>query len=275
MSSKVKADISLHIKDNLESIKNPLPKLEYSLNQWILDIYMKKHISEIDLLLKRLKQELLEISPYIKDLRWHINDISEETAINANYLIFSSVIQKFHSIIILANEWQYSSIIILLRNIEEGILQCNVFSQEYFNNENENLRNWYLWKIISHSVWRELISSTINSDDTDIKGLKSYIYQMTSQFAHNWYVSVLESISPYTEDFDIDWVTPYYRTISSLKSAFRSMDNLVIALKSSYMYLLKDFSKYDEIDRILLKYNPDLWKVESMNNNIKDMFPKS
>lgn len=274
MSQKTKSDILRMIKTNIENINNPENQKKLEENPSLVWELIYTNTNKISDLLVILENQLDELKPYIKKLELTIDNITDKKVSNATFLLLSSVVWTFASIFILAGKWHYNSIMILLRNIEEALMQCNLLGNEFNDNKNWKLEKWFLWEIISHWEGRKNLSEKLDNIDINTKWLQSYIYQITSQFAHNWYIAMIENINPYTKMIDFNWLTWLHRTISALSSASRSMDNLTIALKGINVFILKDFKSYDEIDKILLKYNPKLAKI-AIPKNMQDMFPKN
>ena len=272
MHEKVKNDISHIINDNIRAIKNPYTKLELLQNPNILKELEQDYKNEIESLMLELEKQYNDIIPFIKDLKKYVKDITEQTFFSAIYLLSNSILSIFSSIKILANKWEYISIMTLLRKLDEAATLCNLFSIECNENNPNNLNKWFSWKIINHKIWREKTDKLPEWINVDFEALQSYLYQMTSQAAHNWYSSLLESISPFTEEYD-NKLTWYYRTISALKMTLWWITEFIIALKWIYLFIIKDSVTYDKLDLLLNKFNPDFWKNTNFSSIEKD-FPK-
>lgn len=272
MQEKVKNDISFRIDDNIKVIKNPYTKLELLNNSNLLKEYELDYKKQIEILIIELEKQYNDIVPFVKNLEKYIKDITEQTFFSAVYLLSSSILSIFSSINILAKNWEYNSIMTLLRKLDEATTLCNLFSFECNENDSNNLNKWFSWKIIDHKIWREKTDTLPEWINIDFKSLQSYLYQMTSQSAHNWYSSLLENISTFTENYD-NWLTWYYHTISALKMTLWWITEFIITLKWIYLFVIKDVENYDKLDLILEKYNPNFWKNNDFSNIEKD-FPK-
>lgn len=88
----------------------------------------------------------------------------------------------------------------LLRTIDEALMQCNLFANNAMKNDKTFLEKWFAGEIVKHSTTRKELNEYLPGFDT----LTAYVYQMESQVSHNSYLSVLENISPVTQDFDFD-----------------------------------------------------------------------
>lgn len=273
MSEKSKEDILRVISSNLNLIKNQKLYEEFLNNPWILSEYMYDYSLKIENKLVLLRQKLKDIEPFMKKLEISVYNITDQNAKTAIFLLLSSAFATFDSILILAIKWHYNPMMILLRNIEESLMQSNLFCTNYNDWKNTKIENWFTWKIIQHSDWRENFSKKMQDIDIDIKSLQSYIYQMTSTYAHNGYTSMVENINPYTKKIDFNWMMWSYRTIKWLDSVSWSINNFIIALKWLFVFVLKDYKSYDEIDKILFKYAPDLNDISKLDN-IRKFFPK-
>jgi len=89
----------------------------------------------------------------------------------------------------------------------------------------------------------------------EIEGMAKKIYHMESLVIHGSYISMLESVSPFTEDFDYDGRTQYFRTSKGLDYAKGTMDAMNISLKLVYGQLIQDGKRYKQLDEILIKYS--------------------
>lgn len=273
MQEKVKNDITFIIDDNIKAIKNPYTKLELLQNPNILNELEQDYKKQIEFLVTELNKQYSDIVPFVNNLEKYVKDITEQTFFSAMYLISNSILWIFSSIKILSWNWEYNSIMTLLRKLDEATTLCNLFSFECNENDSSNLNKWFSWKIIDHKIWREKTNKLPEWINIDFKSLQSYLYQMTSQPAHNWYSSLLENISPFDEKYD-NWLTWYYRTISALKMTLWWLTEFIITLKWIYLFVINDVKSYEKLDLILEKYNPNFWKNTNFSNIEKD-FPKN
>lgn len=266
-------DIAYLIADNCSKIKNPYTKLE-SLNNpnWSRDL-KHEYFGQITSLLKSLEDQYVDLVPFVKDMRWKISDITEHTAVCAVYLLLCSVLRIWDSIFLLAKSGHYSSVMSLLRMMDEALTQCNLFAFDFQEWKHVNLDTWFSGEIITNKIWREKMWALHEDWGVDVYSMTTYIYGMESQIAHSGYVGMIENISPFNEDFDFDGPTGYYRTVWALWSGLNHMTEFNIALKWAYLLILKDHAGYDKIDLILSKYNPTI-NQETVSQDIKEMFPK-
>jgi hypothetical protein len=102
MQEKVKNDISFIIDDNIKAIKNPYTKLELLNNPNLLKEYELDYKKEIDSLILEIEKQYNDIIPFTKNLKNHINDITEKTFFSSVYLLSNSILSIFSSINILA-----------------------------------------------------------------------------------------------------------------------------------------------------------------------------
>ncbi len=259
MQEKVKNDISFIINDNINAIKNPYTKIELLQNPNILEELEIKYKKEIADLIAELEKQYKDIIPFVESLRNYVKDITEQTFFSAVYLLANSILSIFTSINVLSVKWEYASIMTLLRKLDEATTLCNLFIFDCKENNSENLNKWFSWKIIEHKIWREKMDKLPEWVNVDFKALQSYVYQMISQAAHNWYSSLLENISPFTENYD-NKSTWYYRTISALKMTLWWITEFIISLKWIYLFIIKDVKIYNKLDLVLKIHNPDFWK---------------
>ncbi len=262
MNAKAQISINKLIADNRRAIKDPRPKEALKSNPCLLDSQREQHKEAIDVSLGILQAQFNELFPIVKDLKKCVKDITGETHIIAVYLLLCRVFQHWDSFFILANHQQYSAGIILLRNIKECLSLVDVFILECSKNERVNLDKWFSGEIIRNSVCREAMSKfgdeVMPTVSQDIKEKMTFVYSMESQEAHNSYVSTLESISPFTEDFDFAGYTNAHRMKAALSSALSCMTTTNITIKFVGTELLKDVQIALKIQGILLKYNPEM-----------------
>lgn len=104
MSQARRNAITELIQENRTAIKNCERKKELLINPLIEDNLKNDFIEEIDFLIASLNHQLIILTPYIRDMRSKILDITEETTLCAVYLLLCSVIKLFDSILILAKQ---------------------------------------------------------------------------------------------------------------------------------------------------------------------------
>mgnify|MGYP001588103487 CR=1 FL=1 len=69
-------------------------------------------------------------------------------------------------------------------------------------------------------------------------------------------MAVLESVSPFTEDFDFDGYTGFYRIISWLRAGSLTTTN--ITLKLVYSSVINNKEYVAKLNEILIRYNPTI-----------------
>jgi hypothetical protein len=189
--------------------------------------------------------------------------------------LLSWVLNTWDSIILLANKGKYSSIMILLRSIEEALMQCKLFLLDSNENKTKNINEWFNWSIISHWTWRDKMTANLPDEWIDIRSMQSYLYKMESMHTHTSYISILENVSPYSEDYDLDWCTGYYRTNEALQwIALPKMNLMAITLKWIYKLIVQDNQSVSKLNNLISKYNPNMWDVANFQKVI-DKFPKN
>lgn len=256
MSEEAKRDKAFLIADNRRAIKNPKTKEVLRENPSLVEKDRDLSVREIKLKLPVLEQYFNELLPFVKELRSQIADITEETHICAVYLLLAHACQDWNSLFNLARIGDYGSFS-FIRLIKESIAQSDLIVLDSRTNERKNIDKWFKGEIIGHEACRTAQDNFMQASGLPsgvIKDMAKRIYHMESLSIHGSYVSMLESVSPFTEDFDYGGRTQYFRTSKSLDYAKGTMDAMSISLKLVYLYLVKDEKKYDELDKILNKY---------------------
>lgn len=257
MNEDSKKDIAFLISDNRRAIKNPLAKEAFKRNPNIISQDTEKSKQEIQQILPLLENHFRELLPFIKDLKGYVSDITEETYICAIYLLLSHASQDWISLFNLAKIGDYGSFA-FIRLIKEVTALSDLFTLDFTKKEKKNIEKWFSGGIIGHAICREARNEFVGKDgmvsDDKMKKMDTKIYQMESLVVHGSYVTMLESVSPFTEEFDFDGRTQYFRTSKGLLYAKGTMDAMNITLKFVYGFIIKDNRKYKQLDDILVKY---------------------
>ncbi|MDD2908079.1 MAG: hypothetical protein PHH98_05585 [Candidatus Gracilibacteria bacterium] len=244
------------ISDNLEKIKDNGAKETLKKYPSIID---ELFIEKQDIVEEKIKINtiiLSKIIPYVeKVLEGSLVEKNIRTAI---YSLSSLIINDLNASLLLSKAGRYTALMTILRKIDEAIILINALSYEFYKGENKSLISWFDGELIMHGDCRKILEKMNEEFDigigVNIGSLESYLYQMTSQPAHNGYVSVIENISPFTEKFDFEGSTGFHRTISGIKFLNGIIRGFVDSLKHVYLFVLKDPKGLDEIENIYVNY---------------------
>lgn len=258
MNKDAKEKVKFLINDNRRAIKNPFPKLVLKANPNLLIQDREKSRKEISDTLAVIESYYGELVPFIKNLREYVKDITEETHICAVYLLMSHAIQDWKSTFLLARSGDIGSWT-FIRLIKESSALADLFVLEARSNEKKYMEKWFSGEVIGHASCRDahekFFKEQEKNKDIDIKKMASEIYHMESLVIHSSYSTMLESVSHFSEDFDYDGRTQYFRTSKMLPYAKGSMESMNISLKLIYLFLIKDPGAYESLDKILVKYS--------------------
>lgn len=250
------------IKSNRDAIENPLAKFALRANPGLLVNRKKGDVAEIQSTLKALRDEYEELRPFVVGLRKHVISITEETHICSVYLLLCQALKNWESFFLLAENGRYTGAMVILRTIKEGVALVDHFCLESHKSEDANLKKWFAGEIITHGSSRKARNDhhkeRTGEEDELFKELQGHLYQVESQAVHNSYGSVLECVSPFTQDFDFEEFTGFYRTVSAVRYAKGSMTTTALAIKGVYLFLLKDAISYEKVDEILVKFDPKM-----------------
>lgn len=175
--------------------------------------------------------------PYSKNLKSLVKDITEETHICGIYLLLCHTFDTWKAFFHLIGGDYSTAAGIQLRNIQEADMLISLFIVEHLEKERTHLQEWFSGKIISHRKGREKVGAFYSKTDASmdsIEEIASYIHEIESLGAHNAYISVLQLVSPFTEDFDFSGYTQIYRSLSEVRHAIRIMTQTNITLKAIY-----------------------------------------
>jgi hypothetical protein len=260
MQEQSRKQIQDVIAANKKAIKEPDPKAALIGNPDLLLLIQKQDRVGIELLISRLKEYQEELLPFVLKIKERVSDITEDTHICAIYLLSCHVFENWKAFFILAQEGKSSVAGSSIRMIKEGIMQIQLFALDYSQGNRTNLDKWLSGEIIPHARGREAIEAKLSKfnpiQDLDGKKLDAHIYQIESQVSHNAYVTILEMVSPFTEDYDLKGPTGYHRALAYLRYAAGSLEAFNIALKIVYSQVIKDDVAWKNLDKILLKHNP-------------------
>lgn len=269
MQEQTRKIVKLVMDSNKQAIKNREPKIALKKNPNLLIVNQKKYKNEIDQILIKLRDQYTELLPFVKGIKKHIKDITETSHVCAVYLSLCFAFQNWNSLFLLAEYGKNSAALALIRMIRESLTLAELFALESSKNEREYLDKWCSGEIIPNRIGREMVSKFFDELSPIpnliplhyVKNLMTKLYQMESQVLHSSYASILECISPFTEDFDFEGYTGFYRTKIFLKHAEGMMTATSSTLKLVYLLLLKDAGSFDKVNEILMKYNPNMDRV--------------
>jgi len=260
MQDESRRKIQETIASNKKAVKSRSPKINLSQNPDLLRITQERDKLAIDRLLVHLRQQYSELVPFVGKMKSSVGDITEETHVCAIYLLLCQVFSNWNSCFFLAESGRSAAAGNLIRTIKEGVSQVELFALESAHGDRSNLAKWFSGDIIPHSKGRRKVGDYVDkylpSSEISTVELGSQIYQIESQVSHNGYASILELVSPFTEDYDFDGYVGYYRTIAWLRYAEGSLEATNIAMKMAYSMVVKDEESFKKLNEILVKYNP-------------------
>ncbi len=262
MQEETRKKVEQVIEDNKRSIKSSRPKEAFLRNPATPQLIKEREVLEIHELINKLRNYHAELLPFVTRLKTRINDIVEPTHICAIYLLLCHVFENWNAVFLLIENGKSAAAGNLLRMIKEAVMTVRLFSVEMAQGQRTHLDKWLSGEIITHGIGRERVSEYYDQvspvPGVDLKKLNTHIYQVESQASHNAYATILESISPFTEDFDFDGYTGIHRSLGWLRYAEGSLTATNIALKGVYVNLENDENLYSRVNNILNKYNPDM-----------------
>ena len=260
MQDEARKKITAVIEDNKRAIKAPEPKDALAADPSVLEqseLSSRKHIA---LLLAKLQSWHADLLPFVRNLRKHVQDITEGTHLCAIYLVLCHLFDNWVTAFDIAQHGKSPALGNLMRFIKEDEMLVSLFAIEAHQGKRANLDKWLAGNIVSHATGRDVTSEFFDAHsiaaDVDLAKLSAHIYQVESQGTHPSYASMLELVSPFTEDYDFTSRTQLFRTTTWLRYALGSMTACNIALKSVYGLLLNNEKSYQAINDTLMKYDP-------------------
>lgn len=260
MQEQTRETIKSVIDDIKKAIKNRESKILLKKNPNFLIDQQNRNKNEIDQKLSRLRGQYTELLPFVKEIKKYIKDIAETTHVCAVYLLLCFTFQNWNSLFLLAEHGKNSATLSLIRMIKESLMLAHLFAVEFSKNKKENLDKWCSGEIIAHRIGREMMSKLFDEYspplnlDIDIEEREAQLYHRDSQAVHSSYAAVLECISPFTEDFDLEGYTGFHRTKSVLKYAEGTMTRTNTTLQFVYLLLLKDKDGWAALKNLMTYY---------------------
>lgn len=200
-----------------KTIQATITRLETKIKNFTLkwespEITRAYHYCKIEEMLNSVEWAIPLMRGYTLEIKKSITNITLHDQIQWHYLIMCNCIDLYLSIIELAKIWQFISVMILLRTINEYLTLNELFLIDFKNWKNTNINKWFMWELIMPKTGREAIGSICSIKWKAIRDIHSDKYSLESQFAHCWYVSLLESISPVDKDYIPDSYKHYQET---------------------------------------------------------------
>ncbi|MGO9264790.1 MAG: hypothetical protein ACLQBA_07885 [Candidatus Binataceae bacterium] len=164
-----------------------------------------------------------------------VPEITDRTVEAACYLLLSQAVQNVHAILLLAPEGFHHQNVELLRGIREAIDLTVLFMCE--GQSGTHLKKWFGGEIISNDVARRALDRFINDARTvsPVAETKAGLYAGFSHFCHMSYIGLLESINPFSRDFDISrGAGLHFSSATRLSGATAQLRSMVVALKQFY-----------------------------------------
>jgi hypothetical protein len=277
MNTHTKDLVNFLLNNIKQTIKSPDAKKALIANPSIQKELQLENELQIATYLNLLKARHQELSSYVRLLKDHISDVTDKSLLAAVYLLLSYNLHIWESLFILAPKGQYSAILTLIRMLKEISMLAQHFVLEERQGKRIDLDRWFSGEFVNHSAGRESFSIFAKEDgaypDLDVKKLQAHLYQAESLTPHSAYVSVLDTVSPFTEDVDFEGYKGFSRTTSALRYANGTMTDLNLALKMVYGIVLRDSDGYMNLDEILLRYDPSM-KQKTLDKDVLDSFKK-
>jgi len=258
MNNKSKAAVKKVIASQLMAIKDPITKMLVELNPEHPKLEKQRQQKQIKEQVAEMEVIYEEMLPFIKNLKKHINSITEETQICAIYLILGRVAKGMKALFLLTKEGMQYEAVETARSIQESLGLVTTFILPKYS---EYLPKWFEGQIVKNSVSRKASHELLNPDELgveiSIEEMENDIYTLFSQYAHTSYAALLTSINVYTEDIDFENITGAHRSATNFQSVVKAtMISLLHSLRFVYMFLLKDISESDKITKIVDKISP-------------------
>jgi len=266
----VKQSISKNINERLETFKGKKAKYFAKIFPAFPSFEQKRDKLIIKCRLKKLEKIFFKVTPYIKDIKNLVKDVDEQTKICACYLLFWKVMRRWEVLILLARDGRNQEMLELLRSLHENLDLIMLFTMD---KEEKNLKEWFEGEIIeawkSRECYGEFLKVRLDTGEKfPAYNAKSFIYKLFSKYTHNAYPSVWDLINPYTQEMDEDRIADYHWTRNNLDHLFTAMGTTIGQLKGFYTFLVGDYNKSDELDKID-KLLPDISTKEEMEESIK------
>ena len=168
------------------------------------NIYVDQHLNTF----------LLELLPYIKNLRFHVKKLTDQNKITAIYLLLGQTYKTLETNLVIIKMGFYYQCMDLIRLTLETSDLVMLFTN--IEDENPLLKKWFQGEIVKNKNSRIKFEELINNKNIDIKEemniqkAKTSIYHMLSGYSHASYGALLDLFDVYTQDFDFNQNAGFY-----------------------------------------------------------------
>ena len=226
-----------------------------------------------------------ELFPYLRQIRSHIQNVTDQNKITAAYILLGKVSQGLLAIFELAKNGFHYEVMEIVRSSNEALDLAFYFLEN--EDTNSDLAKWFEGQIVGNETARKQYQKY--ADDTSGDQEKSYkkmpfddvkagIYGVLSGYTHVSYGSLLDSFDVYNQDFDFDQIAGYhYVASSSLPHVKLLVESTIIELKHFYSKF-GDKETYLKLDAILKRISPDISdqkNIDELTNKVLKQMGKS
>jgi len=195
-------------------------------------------ISEIEEILPQLKE-------LIQSLRNRIDSITEQTNINAVYLLLGKAYSNLESALLLCKSGKNFEAMEICRSGKEALDLVYLFLEE----ENaEYLAKWFEGKIVKNKIARDFQHEHLNrelrenfpDEELPVDEFKAGIYQVLSAYTHSSYVGILDSVDVFTHQYDFEHRAGYHYVLENFHVVQDLARHLVQMLRMTFIKILDE-----------------------------------
>lgn len=253
----LKPTIKERINKKLQKIKSGKGREYFKINFGYPARTKELNKSSIIKYTKDIEKVLPDIKGLLDLFRRHISHVWNQDKFSASYLLICKAFGEINPILIIAREGSSHEVAELVRSGVEALDLAILFLEE---NDGVNLKKWFGGEIIGNEEARKMHDKVINKWRIDsknievpLKDVKSDVYWVYSQFTHNAYSALLESIDLFYEDYDFKKYSGFHYMARSLHLIDDLIENILVSLKDVFLKLY-DLKGFSETDRVMKKH---------------------
>ncbi|MBP7823207.1 hypothetical protein KA050_02535 [Candidatus Gracilibacteria bacterium] len=258
--NKIEDLIKQKISENIGKIKSNEPKELLKIDVKTPSLFKERYIAQINDSLEQAEKYKNSLLPYVRTLKQNISDITEQTHLCAIYLLLSHIFDSYDALFLLIRNGFSSALMNHIRMMKEADGLISLFVMEYEKSEEKNLKDWFSGVIVLNGKYRERIGDHYESflgeeGASQLKEHEVFLHRLLSIGTHNGYATMIESITPFYEDFDLEKVVHYnysLRTSSLLKGLLLESN---LTLRNVYMHLLPGLEETQKLEKIQKEHN--------------------
>lgn len=263
----LKPTVKERISDKLQKIKSGRGREYFKIHFGYPARQMEADKTSISQYSKKIEDILPEIKELLSLFNKHIPNIWDQDKFTASYLLICKAFGEIKPILTIAKEGSNHEVVELARSGIEALDLSFLFLEE---KNGAYLKRWLNGDIIPNVEARKMYDKIINAErvknkaiDLPLKDVKSDVHWVYSQFTHNSYSALLESVDVFYQDYDFKKYSGFHYTARELHLIDNLVENILLSLKEVFLKL-NDVNGFVQTDKLMKK-------LGYVNMSVKDI----